>query len=294
MNSLIMQEPNTTFRLPNTTRIGRVSLQVHSLERSLAYYQELIGLRLFSRSENSASLGTQDGKTELLELHERAGLNPVPRRGRLGLYHFAILLPERAALGRFLNHLAEKGAYAGMSDHLFSEAIYLTDPDGLGIEVYADRPRSQWQYDERSGEIIGDSKALDTASLMQAAGLSKWSGMPAGTVIGHLHFYIDDLAKAAAFYHQGLGFAVSIRSYPGALFVSAGGYHHHIGLNTWAAGALAADSSKDACLRYWELYVDDLQRLSEHLQTQGIKLEPHKDGFLAQDPWGITVYLKNR
>ncbi|MCA9835408.1 MAG: VOC family protein [Trueperaceae bacterium] len=275
--------------LPESTHLGMVSLQVSQLERSLDYYQQVIGLRLLERTETTAILGSFGTSTPLLALHERQGINPVPRRGRLGLYHFAILLPNRAELGKFLKHLAEIGAYAGMSDHLFSEALYLTDPDGLGIEVYADRPRSSWQYKE--GEIVGATIPLDTQSVIQAAGNESWHGMPQGTVIGHIHFYVNDLAKAEAFYHQGLGFDVVIRSYPGALFVSAGGYHHHIGLNTWAAGA-AISGDDDARLLSWELSLGSQQAIDEtvqRLRSAGFSPEQSAEGWQLKDPWGSLV-----
>ena len=155
------------------------------------------------------------------------------RGGQLGLYHFAILLPDRAALGRFVAHLARIGERAGASDHLVSEALYLSDPDGLGIEVYADRPRATWRYDGQR-QLAMDTRPLDLNSLVQAAGGEPWTGMPAGTVMGHVHLHVGDIERAAAFYHAALGLDKVVWSYPGALFLSAGGYHHHVGLNTWA------------------------------------------------------------
>ena len=189
------------YRLPEATRLGRVTLQVADLDRSLAYYERVLGFRVLRRAAEVATLGAATGDTPLVELHERAGVAPVSRRGLLGLYHFAILLPDRAALGRFLRHLAELDVYAGSADHLVSEALYLTDPDGLGIEVYADRPRETWGHTGR--ELAMASDPLDVDDLVGAAGVERWSGMPAGTVIGHVHLYVGDLDQAAAFYHQG-------------------------------------------------------------------------------------------
>ena len=223
------------YRLPDATRLGRVRLQVASLDRSLPFYEDVLGLRRLDRRDGVATLGASGDGTALVELHERAGARPVPRRGRLGLYHFAVLLPDRAALGRFLAHLAARGVRAGMSDHAVSEALYLTDPDGLGIEVYADRPRDAWRYAGR--QLHMHTEPLDTASLLAAGGGAPWAGMPPGTVIGHVHLHVGDIDAAAAFYHAALGFDKVVWSYPGALFLSAGGYHHHLGTNTWAAGA---------------------------------------------------------
>src|SRR2546430_13373946 len=178
------------YRLPNETRLGRVRLQVGDLGRSLAYYERVVGLRVLEEGNGVVVLGAQGDDRPLVELRELRGARPVPKRGRIGLYHFAILLPDRASLGRFLAHLEELGAYAGMSDHFVSEAIYLTDPDGLGIEVYADRPRSAWQHHDR--QLVMTTVPLDVASVLAAAKeqgrpTQAWSGMPPGTVIGHVH-----------------------------------------------------------------------------------------------------------
>ena len=223
------------YRLPEETRLGRVRLQVADLDRSIVFYEQVLGMRVIRRTEDSANLGPHGEDREIIHLRHLATARPVPRRGLLGLYHFAILLPDRASLGRFVAHLSEIGAYAGMSDHFVSEAVYLTDPDGLGIEVYADRPRGAWRYDE--GQLQMTTNHLDVEDLLKSAGGQRWSGMPRGTVLGHVHLYVDDIATAESFYHDALGFDKVVWSYPGALFMSAGGYHHHLGTNTWARGA---------------------------------------------------------
>ena len=283
------------YRLPNDTHIGRVVLQVAELERSLAYYQTVIGLRVITRERERAVLGAHDDDRSLVELRQHPNARPVPRRGRLGLYHFAILLPERAALGRFLAHLEAIGAYAGMSDHFVSEALYLTDPDGLGIEVYADRPRQAWTQHDR--QLTMTTIPLDEESLLRAAkespGGLEWSGIPAGTVIGHVHLYVADLERAARFYHVGLGLDKVVWNYPGALFMSAGGYHHHLGTNTWAAGAPLAGPD-DARLLEWELLVpsaDDAEGAARSLTSAGAA--PTRDGasWLVADPWGTTLRI---
>ena len=133
------------FRLPDATGVGRVKLQVSDLARSLDFYEGTLGLSVLDRNATRAELGPHGGRSALVELHERPGTRPVPRRGRLGLYHFAILVPDCASLGRFVDHLGGIGVHAGSADHLVSEALYLQDPDNLGIEVYADRPRSSWK-----------------------------------------------------------------------------------------------------------------------------------------------------
>lgn len=280
------------YRLPAATTVGPVTLQVADLARSIDYYERILGLRVLKGSPQSATLGTQDGSTPLVILRERAGATPVPKRGRLGLYHFAMLLPNRAALGRFVRHLADSNVYAGMSDHLVSEAIYLTDPDGLGIEVYVDRPRDEWRHEGR--QLLMATEPLDVQDVLRAAGGDPWSGMPAGTALGHVHLFVGDLEAASRFYHTGLGLDKTVWSYPGALFMSAGGYHHHLGTNTWAAGAEAA-KEEDARLLEWEIRVpsfDHARAALESIRTAGVAVEGADDGGVARDPWGTAVRVR--
>jgi catechol 2,3-dioxygenase len=255
----------------------------------------VVGLRVIAHAGERAVLGAHGDDWPLVALRQRTGARPVPRRGRLGLYHFAILLPERAALGRFLAHLEEIGAYAGMSDHFVSEAIYLTDPDGLGIEVYADRPRSAWTHNDR--QLTMTTIPLDEESLLRAAKESPgglgWTGIPPGTVIGHVHLYVSDLERAARFYHIGLGLDKTVWNYPGALFLSAGGYHHHLGTNTWAAGAPVAEA-QDARLLEWELFVPsvaDADGAARSLTSAGATPSRDERSWIAPDPWGTTLRL---
>ena len=278
------------YRLPASTHVGRVRLQVSDLERSLTYYgSDVLGFRILERNDNRATLAAHGDDRPLVELVERRGANPVSRRGRLGLYHFAILLPDRAALGRFVSHLARIGARAGMSDHFVSEAIYLQDPDNLGIEVYADRPRSSWRHEGR--QLVMATEPLDVRDLVHAAGHEPWPGMPAGTTIGHVHLHVGDIDQAAAFYHAALGLDKVVWSYPGALFMSAGGYHHHLGTNTWAAGAPSA-ADDDARLLDWELVVpraSDAEAAVRSVEAAGYRVEPDRESWLATDPWGTRV-----
>jgi catechol 2,3-dioxygenase len=279
------------YRLPESTHLGRVRLQVADLDRSIAFYEEVLGLRVIDRSADSARLGPHGEDREIVRLHQLASAKPVPRRGLLGLYHFAILLPDRASLGRFISHLADIGAYAGMADHFVSEAVYLTDPDGLGIEVYADRPRDAWKYDERQLYMTTDH--LDVDDLMRAARGERWSGMPPGTVLGHVHLYVGDIAKAESFYHDALGFDKVVWSYPGALFMSAGGYHHHLGTNTWARGAPPATDA-DARLLEWEIIVPsrkDAEEAAKHVAAAGYDAKADGGEWILTDPWGTSLRL---
>jgi catechol 2,3-dioxygenase len=282
------------FRLPDDIRLGRVRLQVADLGRSLTYYQQILGLRVLEQGSAFAVLGPHGDDTALVELRELEGARPVPRRGRLGLYHFAILLPDRPALGRFLSHLAQLGEYAGMSDHLVSEALYLTDPDGLGIEVYADRPRSTWRHE--GGQVLMATEPLDAPSVIAAARGEPWTGMPAGTVMGHVHLFVDDIGRASSFYHDALGFEKIVWSYPGALFMSAGGYHHHLGTNTWAASAPRADAG-DARLLEWEIGLPDAAAVdgaARSLEQAGHAVARDGGDAVVIDPWGTRVRLRLR
>jgi catechol 2,3-dioxygenase len=280
------------YRLPDATHLGRIRLQVSDLERSLAYYRDMLGFRVLDRSSDRAALGAHGDEHSLIELVERAGASPAPRRGRLGLYHFAILLPNRAALGRFVGHLTRLGIRAGMSDHFVSEAVYLQDPDNLGIEVYADRPRGTWRHEGR--QLVMATEPLDVRNLVQAAGGEPWTGMPAGTAIGHIHLHVGDIEEAAAFYHVGLGLDKVVWSYPGALFLSAGGYHHHLGTNTWAAGASRAGEN-DARLLDWEIVVpraEDAEAAAVSIESASYEIA-RADGNtrIATDPWGTTLRI---
>lgn len=189
------------FQLPDATYVGAVHLQVSHLQQSLEYYEHVVGLRALGVSEDTATLVTHGDDRPLVILRSRPGVTRS-RRGAFGLYHFAILLPDRAALGRFAAHLSAFDVRVGMADHRVSEALYLWDPDGLGIEVYADRPRETWQY--RNGELMMTTKPLDIATLIAASGGERWTGAPRGTTIGHLHLHVGSLEDAEAFYHRAL------------------------------------------------------------------------------------------
>jgi catechol 2,3-dioxygenase len=281
----------TEYRLPESTHLGRVRLQVADLDRSVEFYETVLGMRTIRRSEEVAELGPRDDDRTIVHLRQLRTARPVPRRGLLGLYHFAILLPDRASLARFVAHLGEIGAHAGMADHFVSEAIYLTDPDGLGIEVYADRPRNAWKFDER--QVFMTTDHLNVDDLVRAAGGVKWTGMPPGTVLGHVHLYVDDIAKAESFYHEALGFDKVVWSYPGALFMSAGGYHHHLGTNTWARGAPVATDA-DARLLEWEIVVPtkkDAEEAALHVRKAGYPVTEENGEWTLTDPWGTSLRL---
>lgn len=279
-------------RMPADMRLGHVSLQVSNLARSIAYYETVLGLRVVDRSASHAMLGTEDGETLLVALTERAGARPSPQHARLGLYHFAILLPDRAALGRFVAHLGDVGARAGASDHLVSEAIYLRDPDGLGIEVYADRPRESWRVAQ--GQLQMSTAPLDLADVVRAARGEPWTGMPGGTTMGHVHLHVGDLELASRFYHEALGLDKTVWTYQGALFLSAGGYHHHLGLNVWAGPNAPKPTADDARLLEWRVVLRSRAAaadVAESVQSSGFDVRESGADWLATDPWDTTVRL---
>ncbi|HUR34791.1 MAG TPA: VOC family protein [Vicinamibacterales bacterium] len=278
------------YRLPESTRVGRVRLQIADLQRSIDYYERVIGLRVVARTGTSATLTAHGEGLPLVELHEKRGVQPAPRRGAYGLYHFAILLPDRASLGRFAAHIASLGLRLGAADHWVSEALYLTDPDGLGIEVYADRPREQWQL--RGRELAMSTDPLDLESLVASGAGVEWTGAPAGTVIGHVHLHVGDLARGEAFYHAALGLDKVVWGFPGALFLSAGGYHHHLGTNTWSPGPSAAEDQ--AQLLEWELLVpgaSDAAAAADSLAAAGYAVAADHPAWTVRDPWGTLLRI---
>jgi catechol 2,3-dioxygenase len=281
------------YRLPAGTVVGAVRLLVSDLERSLEFYERVLGLRRVGRTAQGAELAPQNGSPVLIRLETRPGVHGGGRRGSLGLFHFAILLPDRASLGRFVAHLSALGVPAGSSDHLVSEAIYLSDPDGLGIEVYADRARETWGYTGRQLRMA--TEPLDVRAVIAAGAGEPWTGLPAGTVMGHVHLHVGDLAAAEAFFHRALGFDKVVWDYPGALFLSAGGYHHHLGTNTWAPKV--APGPDQARLLSWDIELpkaSDLDGVLDSLSRSGHAAARTADGGIVHDPWGTAFRLVPR
>ncbi len=273
-------------RLAVGSGVGAVHLIVTDLEGAVAFYTGHIGLRVRVRDAESARLGAGDG--DLLVL---AGRPAAPRaRGTTGLYHFALLVPTRADLADALRHLVVTGTpLTGGADHGVSEAVYLSDPEGNGIEIYRDRPRAEWPREGDS--IVMTTDPLDLHALLaesEASGAA-WSGLPAGTRMGHVHLRVARIADSERFYVGVLGFDLVTRYGPAALFVSAGGYHHHVGLNTWAGEGAPAAPEGAAGLHRVEVRVPDaaeLERLRARLNAAGEKIEPSAEGFVVRDPSG--------
>lgn len=229
---MITPQTNTQLNphLPDAAHIGGAHLRVIDLKRALGFYRDILGFTVTESDNTHAALSASPGEAPILRLTQHPGATRKPQRS-VGLYHVAILMPDRAALSRILRRLIASGyPVGGASDHLVSEALYLSDPDGNGLEIYRDRPRAEWKWN-------GDKVAMATDPLDVDGVLSESttdSGVAPGTIIGHVHLHVSDLKRAEDFYGGLLGFDVMQRDYPGALFVAAGGYHHHLGLNIWA------------------------------------------------------------
>ncbi|MDP9766219.1 VOC family protein [Deinococcus enclensis] len=267
--------------------LGPVELTVSALDRSVAFYQQVLGLTLLSRDGTEATLGLPE--RPLVALHERPGALPVQPRSP-GLYHLALLLPTRADLSRWVQHAARLGLRLGQADHLVSEAFYLSDPDGHGIEVYRDRPSSEWRCQGGEVEMAGDPIDLD--SLLTEPGADvPFTSLPDGTTLGHVHLRVADLAATEAFYAGVLGFDIVSR-WPGALFVSVDGYHHHLGLNTWQSqgGALAPEGTSR--LTRVTLTVKDIGALHSRLTAAGARFIREGDRLEVTDPAGNHLRIQ--
>lgn len=282
-----------TQTIAPATTIGEIEIYVAELQRALHYYQDGLGFKLIRQDGGQAVLGA--GERRLLTLLEKPGARHVPNT--TGLYHFAILLPSRRALAEVLFHLAEGGTeIEGASDHGVSEALYLTDPDGNGIELYRDRRRHDWPVDDL-GKVQMGVEALDVDSLVLELkdGVAEWQGLPDKTVIGHVHLHVRDLLEAEKFYTRVLGFQLMLRYASGAIFVSAGGYHHHIGLNTWAGKGAPPPPADATGLRWFEILLPDLpalEAIQARLAEAGIPSEPQDGGLLIHDPSQNGILLK--
>ncbi|MEX0589794.1 MAG: VOC family protein [Xanthobacteraceae bacterium] len=274
--------------LPAATTIGTVTLRVADAERSLRWYRDMMGLQLIERSPGRLVLG--GGGQPFLILEVRPGAAPRDEN-TTGLYHVAILVPDRPTLGGVLARIAAAGVRLGASDHLVSEALYIWDPDNNGLEIYRDRPRNEWQWDGREVRMATDP--LDLRNLGQegiAAGKER-EPMPAGTRIGHVHLQVGDIEKAGSFYCDVLGFA-KMAGRHGALFVSAGGYHHHIGMNIWHSRNALPPAENAAGLVIFEVVVPDRAALAAtkaRLEAAGFETKQDGDGFQFRDPWQIAV-----
>jgi catechol 2,3-dioxygenase len=273
------------------TTLGYVHLTVSDLDRSLAFYQDVMGFKLQMRQNGTAHLGA--GGPDLLVLTGQPGARRA--HGTTGLYHFAILVPSRLELARTLRRLGEsRWPLQGFADHLMSEAIYLADPDGNGIEIYRDRPRAEWP--RRNGRLQMAVDPLDVDGVLaELAGHDQpWTGLNPQTVLGHVHLHVADLEKARAFYCSVLGFDLILNYGGSASFVSAGGYHHHIGLNTWAGVGAPPPPPDSVGLRYFVVRLLDsaeMGKVADRVQDAGLRLEEQEPGLFVRDPSQNGVML---
>lgn len=270
------------------TYIRQVSLNVANLDRSIQFYKQVIGFQLLEQTERKATL-TANGVDSLLALHVPE--NPHPKqRQRTGLYHFAILLPKRKDLANFLQHLRNLNIPFGASDHSVSEAIYLNDPDGNGIEVYRDRPDVKGERAEDRIHMTTDP--LDQASLLQEV-TKEWTELPEDTILGHIHLHVSDLEKSRSFYEDGLNFDL-ITKYPGALFMSSGGYHHHLGLNIWNGEGAKRPKVDSVGLKSFTIVIKnekERKQLKENLEKMNVLVEKVADEYVVEDPSGNVIRL---
>jgi catechol 2,3-dioxygenase len=283
------------YRLPEGTGIGSLHLRVADLQRSLSFYRDLLGLTETNRIDSTISLSASRTGESIISLTEKREAKPRPSHST-GLYHAAIVLPNRKELARVFARLYSQGwPFQGFADHGVSEALYLADAEGNGIELYADRPRDRWL--RKDGQIQMVTLSLDLENLLAelTKGDDPWAGIHPETRIGHIHLQVSDLRKAERFYHELLGFDVTQRSFPGALFVSAGGYHHHIGLNVWDSLGGTAPSSDVLGLTKFSITIPGASErsvLRERLLEAGIPLEETETGVLIRDDDGIAIEVR--
>lgn len=298
MNKPISESLDAAAPVPAPSRpaglgMGAVRLRVRDAARSVAFYTRTIGLTLFGRGiDGIVRLGA--GQRVIVELEEAPDARPRPR-GSAGLFHVAILVPDRPALAIVLRRLVAQGVRLGASDHIVSEALYLDDPDGNGIEIYRDRPAASWKWD--GGTVEMATYGLDLRNLLAdvPADAPVETPMPDGTRVGHVHLQVGDLALARRFYVDTLGLDVTTDRYPGALFVSADGYHHHLGLNVWQSRGAGAAPADCIGLVHVELLLPDaaaVEALRTRLTAAGENVVPVEDGFVVADPWSVRLHIR--
>jgi catechol 2,3-dioxygenase len=279
---------DTDEAIPDETRLGPVHLAVADLDRSIGYYEREIGLAVREREPGRAALGT--GGDDLLVLVEERGAKPAD--GFSGLYHFALLVPDRADLARWLAHAAsDRVQLVGMSDHFVSEALYLRDPDHHGIEIYADRPRELWegQVFERLTSLPLDTD--DLLSVLDDQASAAFDGLPTGTVMGHVHLRVSEIASTVAFYRGVLGFSLMAQLGAHAAFLGAGGYHHHLGANTWESAGAGQAPEGYASLRHATVVLPSAGTRDALVERTGGLVDEVDGTPLIRDPSGNRLAL---
>jgi catechol 2,3-dioxygenase len=304
------EERNSTFEIHPAARIGYVSLNVSDIQRSLEFYQSLLGFsKVQKKSSTSDRVFLSSDETHssapMLELVQvgQTDSNPVTPR-RAGLYHFAILLPERKNLADALLYLSDKQDqvhFDGLADHLVSEAIYISDPDFNGVEIYSDRPRSEWKWNDKdknsnNSRLQMTTLPLNTKDLLKESTDTGWTGIPTSTSIGHIHLRVSNLSNAMKFYHEILGLNLTT-TYPGAYFFAAGRYHHHIATNTWLGSNILPASPQSIGLNYFGIElpnIEEFDKMVKQLQQYNIVEQSSSlssKTILTHDPNGIRIQV---
>ncbi|AIY04280.1 Glyoxalase family protein [Planococcus sp. PAMC 21323] len=278
------------FHKKPVTHVGEIGLKVVDMKKMKEFYTEVIGFEVISEEQHSVALGAGDNVLVRLEAIE--GI--MPKRGRYtGLYHLAILLPTRESLGKILVHLHKQGIQLGSADHLVSEALYLSDPEGNGIEIYQDRKPDQWNWENDQVAMAVDP--IDAQGLVEEAqkSLEPWKGLPAETVMGHIHLHVSNLNEAKDFYVNGLGLEVVSNLGAQALFIADQKYHHHIGMNVWNGEGIPALPEKEAGLHYYTLVMDNeiRNKVVGNLRSLGMKMVEEERYFEVKDPSGNAIRL---
>ena len=280
----------TSYALTRPAYIDRSHLIVTDLGLVSGFYQSMLGLKVIEKTASGEVLGA--GDLPLLTLTTASNARVAPRNAA-GLFHTAFLMPDRTELARWLRHAAHNNVVLdGASDHLVSEAIYLSDPEGNGIEIYADRPHEQWKF-QPDGMVQMATQRLDLQALYDSSPEDRWGGMADGTAIGHLHLQVGDIPQADAFYRDVLGLKLMAR-YPGASFFASGGYHHHLGANIWNSRGAAARAENMTGLSDYTIRFNDAETLSTavaKLDDLEINSEKRDGGVFLKDPWGIGLTL---
>ena len=303
------EERNSTFEIHPAARIGYVSLNVSDIQRSLEFYQSLLGFSKVQKKSSTSDRVFLSSETHssapMLELVQvgQTDSNPVTPR-RAGLYHFAILLPERKNLADALLYLSDKQDqvhFDGLADHLVSEAIYISDPDFNGVEIYSDRPRSEWKWNDKdknsnNSRLQMTTLPLNTKDLLKESTDTGWTGIPTSTSIGHIHLHVSNLSNAMKFYHEILGLNLTT-TYPGAYFFAAGKYHHHIATNTWLGSNILPASPQSIGLNYFGIElpnIEEFDKMVKQLQQYNIVEQSSSlssKTILTHDPNGIRIQV---
>jgi catechol 2,3-dioxygenase len=276
---------------PETT-MGAVYLKVKDLENSVKFYREVVGFQILKQTEYTVEL-TADGLKSLVILEKIPNAVILPRKNTTGLYHYAILVPTRKDLSLSLRNLIKHDIHVGQADHLVSEALYIADPENNGIEIYVDRPREEWTYDEQ-GRVKMAVDPIEWQGLIDEAGDEEWKGLAKGTVMGHVHLHVADLKQAEEFYVGILGFDIMAHMANSALFISAGGYHHHLGMNVWAGVGAPQPPDDAAGLLYYTIVLpnkEGLDSVLEKLSEANITVKSAEAGWFVQDPSKNRILL---